>query len=157
MDDMENTVAEVSTIYGEFFTKEVEENLIDPYGEKYGYISFKVLYYEGRDGSLLFFLNVMTGFVPSLCGVPVARIKENVEIEIRILDKNKKLIGKYTGSGKSKVPIAFYYGYKGKDGIEKSTTDLLNDAFSKIRPQIEADAERINSHLRVVGPISPSE
>jgi hypothetical protein len=88
--------------------------------------------------------------LPNLFGCPAGRLSSEIELEMRIFDSNHKLLGKYLGQGKSLVWIAPYWGYD-KGSKLKLLTDAFNDAMSKIRPQIQADAEKLNTKLLEAG------
>jgi hypothetical protein len=49
--------------------------------------------------------------------------------------------------------VAYYHGYSLRNGLadRKAYTDAINDAFNKIRPQIQADLDRLNGQLRSAG------
>jgi hypothetical protein len=153
IEDVSNTAFIVSEDELKLFTKEVEENLIDPYGDKYGYIALKSSVIKYKEGGAFFLISIFTYCIPNLLGMPFLKLSYKIEVEIRILDKNNKLIAKYSAIGESKVTVALYYGYKMTDGSRKCYTDALNDAFSKIRPQIQPDVNKINDKLNAVGKI----
>jgi len=146
IEDVANTV--VATISDEMkiFTKEVEENLIDPYGDKYGYIIMKQNIIKMKSG--IFIPNAILLFIPTILGSPVAITKYTIEVEIRITDFQNKLLGKYTAIGKGKNICAMYYGYSLMNVGRKTYVDAINDAFNQIRPQILADVARLNEKLK---------
>jgi hypothetical protein len=135
------------------FTKEVEGNLIDPYGDKYGTIVLKRNVIDVRYGMGNFFLSAFLFTVPNLFGMPFLNIRYKISVEIRIMDRNNKLIGNYNAIGESQVKVAYYYGYSLRNSIadRKAYTDALNDAFNKIRPQIRPYVLSINEKLQAAG------
>ena len=151
MADMSNVAIFTTEDELKLFTKEVEENIIDPYGDKYGYIAIKSTTLDTKLGNAFYIPSLILCCIPNILGLPLQVIKHKVEVEIRILDKNNKLIGKYSAVGESKVIVAFYYGYSLMKAPRKSYTDALIDAFSKLHPQIQADANRINDKLNEAG------
>ncbi|UPT65584.1 MAG: hypothetical protein M0D57_13690 [Sphingobacteriales bacterium JAD_PAG50586_3] len=126
---------------------EVDENLTDPYGDKYGYIEFNRRTVNMRYGIGWTLLSSMTFFTVNLLGVPFMNLRLDSEVEIRILDVNRKLIAKYSAVGQSKFIIAMYYGY-GLMAATKVYPQALIDALDKIRPQINADVDRVNKLLK---------
>jgi len=136
------------------FTKEVEENLIDPYGDKYGYIVMKQTVLKSKASTGLLILNVFTSCIPVLFGCPFTTIKISLEIELRILDSNNKLLGKYAAVGTQKNTCAMYYGYSMVSIGRKTYTDAVMNAFNLIRPQIKAEAESLNQKLKEAGKIN---
>lgn len=151
MEDMSNTTIVTNDDELKLFTNEVEDNLVDPYGDKYGYIAFKRNIIKDRMGVGFLIPSGILFYFPNIFGLPYCRIKYKVETELRIYDKENRLIGKYSGIGQAKVIVALYYGYSLGSARRKAYVDALNNAFSEIRPQIKADAERINEKLKATG------
>jgi hypothetical protein len=54
----------------EIFTKEVEKNLTDPYGDKFGYITMSTKRLNTNVGAGLMALNFFTAGIPFLFGIP---------------------------------------------------------------------------------------
>lgn len=135
------------------FTKEVESNLIDPYGDKYGTIVLRRNIIDAKYGMGSFIVSSLLFTIPNLFGLPFLVIRYKVAVEMRIMDRNNKLIGSYTAIGESNVKVAYYYGYslRNEHANRKSYTDALNDAFNKIRPQIKSDVLKINAKLLDAG------
>lgn len=151
MEDMANTSVVTSDDELKLFTKEVENNLIDPYGDKYGYIALKRNIIDAKMGMGQYILSSMLLTIPNIFGMPFMNMRYKVEVEIRILDRDNKLVSKYTAIGESSVKVAYYYGYSMKNAMRKAYPDALLDAFNKIRPQIKSDAQRVNEKLIVAG------
>jgi hypothetical protein len=135
------------------FTKEVEENLIDPYGDKYGTIALKRNIIDVRYGIGNFILSSFLLTIPNLLGLPFMNIRYQISVEVRIMDRNNKLIGNYNAIGRSGVKVAYYYGYslRNAHADRKAYTDALIDALNQIRVSIQADATKINEKLLATG------
>lgn len=148
--DFANTTVIANDIEMKLVSEEIEKNLIDPYGDKFGHIAYSRNVIEWSEGFGYMALNSFLVSVPALFGAPWWQYTLEIEIELRVLDRNQKLIGKYKGIGTAKAPVG-YYSFKDDDAKRKVITDALNNAFSKIRPQIQADVERLNQELREAG------
>jgi hypothetical protein len=146
--DLANTTVLTSDNELKLFTNEVEENLIDPYGEKVGYITLKRTIVKQSYGLIWLATITLWGGAANLLGAPILRPKTKIEAEIRIYDKNNRLIGKYTGGGEGKAFVAFYYGYNPKDAKNKAFNNALLQAFNEIRPKIQGDVVRLNQELK---------
>jgi hypothetical protein len=146
IEDVANTVVATNPDEMKLFTKEVEENLIDPYGDKYGYIIMKQSIIKMKPG--IFIPNAILLYVPTILGCPFAITKYTIEVEIRVTDFQNRLIGKYSAIGKGKNICAMYYGYSLMNVGRKTYVDAVNDAFNQIRPQILADVARLNEKLK---------
>jgi len=153
IEDLANTTVVANEDELRIFTKEVEENLIDPYGDKYGYIALKKNIIDIKYGGGYFWPSSLLATIPNLFGLPFLDIRHKVEVEIRILDRNNKLVGKYSAIGESSAKAAYYYGYSMRNASRKSYPDALMDAFDKIRPQIQSDAAILNEKLLEAGKI----
>ena len=152
IEDVANTTVVTNPDQMRFFTKEVEENLIDPYGDKYGYIIMKQNIIKFKAGMMPWIIpNAILFYTPILFGLPFTKPKYIIEIEFRIMDSQNKLIGKYSATGKGSCVVAMYYGYSLMNAGRKIYLDALNDAFNQIRPLIQADALRLNEKLKEAG------
>lgn len=137
----------------DLFTKEVERNLVDPYGEKYGTIALTRNIVDARYGMGNFIASSLLFTVPNLFGLPFLNIRYTIAVELRIMDRNNRLIGNYSATGTSAVKVAYYRGYSLRNGNadRKAYTDAINDAFDRMRPRIAADVDRLNGLLRAAG------
>lgn len=153
IEDLANTTVVANEDELRLFTKEVENNLMDPYGDKYGYIALKRNIVDVKYGMGYFWTSTILVSIPNLFGLPFTDIRHKIEVEIRILDRNNKLVGKYSAIGESSAKAAYYYGYSMSNAHRKSYPDALLDAFDKIRPQIQSDASRLNEKLLEAGKI----
>lgn len=152
MEDMSNATVITSGDEMKLFTEEVETNLIDPYGDKYGYIALKTHVLDSKDGALgLGLLSAYTLTIPNLFGMPFGIYGYTIDVEMRVMDRENRLVAKYSATGKSRVRVAYFNGYSGKDAERKAYPDAINDAFDQIRPKIQADAERVNEKLLAAG------
>lgn len=151
LEDISNATVIINEDRMKLFTKEVEDNLTDPYGDKYGYIVMKQNIIKVKMGVGWALLQGFTFAVPLLFGVPAGGFKYTLEIEMRIMDSQNKLIGKYSAIGFGSAKSALYWGYNGGNAFRKSYVDAINDAFNQIRPQIQADANRLNEKLQASG------
>ncbi|GEM_PF-2188453 len=150
--DLANTTVTTNDDELKLFTKEVEENLIDPYGDKYGYLVMKRNIIEMKMGLMPWILiNGILLQTPLLFGVPYGKPSYVIEVEFRVMDSNNKLIGKYSAIGRGKNTIAAYHGYSAGAAYRKTYADALTDAFNKIRPEIRNDVERLNRSLKEAG------
>lgn len=158
---LENTADELgkSLIYRtsvdelKIFNQELEENLTDPYGTKYGYISYKSRLIDYKLGLGYYIVSTLLMTIPNLLGLPFMNIKYEIESEIRILDRNKKLLAKFSAVGKSKTIVAYYYGYSLKYATRKTYIEAIIDGLNMLRPQIEKEAININEKLQTAGKI----
>ncbi len=151
VDDLANKIIATNNFETTLFNKEVEDNLTDPYGEKYGYITLKRNILSIRPGWGFYALSILTATIANLFGMPFMVLRLKSEVEIRIMDKNNRLIGKYSAIGESKSIAAYYYGYAIPIAYIKCCVEAENDAFSKIRPLIQADVSRVNDKLKEAG------
>jgi hypothetical protein len=138
----------------EIFDQEVDNNLCNSYGQKYGYIVLRTYYSKFGIGIGYSVVSGITLFIPNLLGMPMARPKFELQATVEILNSRKELIGKYRAAGKGKSITALYYGYGQSDSIRKARIDALNNALSEIRKQIQTDAPRLSEELKKAGTIN---
>jgi hypothetical protein len=152
IEDMANATVLTSEDRMKLFSKEVEENLTDPYGDKYGSIVMKQNMITQKPR--MFWPGAILLSIPTLLGAPMARPLEEIEVEFRIMDSQNRLIGKYSAIGRASNPIAMYWGYSSMNAWRKTYVDAINKAFDQIRPQILADANRLNQKLKESGKVN---
>ncbi len=135
------------------FTKEAEQNLMDPFGDKYGTMSLRTNIVVARFGIGNMLLSSLLFTLPNVMGFPFMNIRYKLSAEVRITDSNKKLIGMYQGQGESSVKVAYYYGYSlwNSSADRKAYTDALTEALASIRSKIRSDAAMLNEKLSVAG------
>jgi len=129
------------------FVKEVENNLTDPYTNKYGTILMKRNVIDSRYGLGYLTASSLLITLPNILGLPFAHIRYKVEVELRIMDKQNNLVAKYIAIGTSSVKVAYYYGYSLRIAGRKSYADALLNALDQLRPQLQNDAILINKRL----------
>ncbi len=137
------------------FTKEVENNLTDPYGSKYGYITLSAKQIEFKRNPGLIIANGTLFFLPSLFGLPIQLYELKMDVTVRILDSGRKLVGKYNAICDDKIKTTLYNGnnYEGGDAIRKIHADCLKNALQDIRSQIQNDNQRLTKKLKEEGTI----
>lgn len=142
-----------NTMARDFFTKEVETNLSNPYGKKYGYIVFSSRTYPTYGIGYALLHGFTFGILIPL-GVPVSKSEIKVVNEIRILNSKRELIGKYESPGESTTFVACYWGYNVKSSWLKSFTEAMNKSFDSMRASIRNDAPRLIEELTKAGPLA---
>ena len=141
---------EIQTLYN----KELEENITNPIGEKYGYAQFKTLVADnGFHGWGLYVLSIFTLGIPNYFGMPIFISKTNLEVEIDILNSKKEVIAQYKAEGISKIPVAFYHGYGMMSASRMANITAVKMALKNINEQIEKDAPTLKTKLFEKGTI----
>lgn len=123
-------------------------------GEKYGQARFKLVYYERRiPGWGWIIPSTLTVGVANLFGMPVKKIRANLELQLEILDARNNVIAQYRAPGTGKATVAMYYGYSGWGAVRKVNLLALQEAMRGIRAQLEPDTEKIRADLQAAGPM----
>ena len=139
----------------QLFLGEVENNISDPFGDKYGYIELYRTLEEGYLGLMPWILiNAPLFQLPLLFGVPMSKPRIKVSYEVRVYNSNRRLLGKYEGHGESKSKIAAYHGYNFHDAFMKIFTESASQAFQEIREQMRENVNDLNKGLQESGKIS---
>ena len=151
--DNSNTNTSVTSDDRRIFDYEVEENLTVPSGDKYGYIILSYTNKQSPVGIGGFVVNCVTLFIPSLVGVPVGGIREEIEVEVQLLDSKHQVIIKYKETATDKEYCALYWGYMGDDMFTKAHAESLKECLAKIRQRIQNDSPLIKQGFEKAGPI----
>lgn len=129
------------------FRQEMEENIMNPYGDKFGSAIYSSRVVENKSGMGYIILSGLSLYTLNLVGLPMHRINRTIEIEIRIIDLKGRLIGKYTARGTGKASIGLYYGFNWTSAYDKVLYESITEALSDIRTSIDEDSERIKTEL----------
>jgi len=129
------------------FREEMETNIINPYGDKYGSAFYSSRTLDSNDGWGWFLASGMTLYTINLVGFPLMVMSREVEVEVRILDLQGRLIGAYTGTGKGRATLALYYGYDELSIRRKILDESVGQALEVVREKIDADSERLKTQL----------
>lgn len=140
------------------FERDVRENICNNNQEKKGYIVCKIPFIKSKakNWGLIIFPFAVTDGISSLFGIPIYHYQTEVEMEVEILDLNKKSIARYAGYGKAKIPVALYHGYSApiwnstgnEGGVRKSNILAIKIALNEIKQKIEKDNVMLNEKLK---------
>lgn len=134
-------------------SEEVENNLTEFYGEHYGYISFQIHQVDyGREDLYLLPTIFSLGLI-NILGFPAMAHMREIELKVSIMDSRRQLLKKYSSRAKSRVWVAYYYGYRGKYAPLLINSFVLNKAMTEIRELIQIDAVDLREKLLSAGPI----
>ena len=132
---------------------EVTDNLVENKGEKYGNIRFKLVNYDRRAPGWGYKLaSFCTLNTLNVAGMPHNRYRAELDLQVEVVDKNKKVLARYNASGSGRAYVAMYYGYRPGDAWRKANLLALQDAMQKIRPSLDADMPDLRKKLLETGP-----
>jgi hypothetical protein len=134
------------------FEREVSEIMTDPYSDKKGYVTLKVNTIENKNNLLGIAIGGFLGGVPFLLGVPTEVITSTVEVQIDVMDANRKLIGSYRGSATKKMKNALYNKNGNYRELERvvyllTVKEAIQIAKTKIRPDVKMLNEKLNKSV----------
>ncbi len=130
------------------FTKEVKDNITNPYGAKKGYIVLK-LGYRGYDNcQSCRFGHAITFGLLCFIGVPTDRHIQSLEVEVEIYNKKQELIKRYKEHVRNSVIEAVYYGYHKNAVGRKLAADNIKQALVNIKMKIASDYDDIIKKLK---------
>ncbi len=130
------------------FNKEVDDNLTNPYGKKYGYIVLKTNSVGSVKCKGVLIAEACLLFFPAMLGAPTLKGVNDTESEILIYNSKHELIGRYTGTGQASQWMNMYTFQT------KVPIIAFNASLDEIRVKIQADMPRIQSELDKAGPIN---
>ncbi|MCP4355652.1 MAG: hypothetical protein GY793_08515 [Proteobacteria bacterium] len=142
----ENLV-KVNTPFATLFYREVENNLIDSYGDSKGYITLTPIFHTneyGGSGYTVLSLLSMTTF--NLLGMPFSTRSSFCELEARVLNKDGKIIKKYSAESKVKKYVAIW-AYDEYDAEVAALYGSYKNTLGNIIEQIDKDHEFLNDKL----------
>jgi hypothetical protein len=137
---------------------ELDENLNQATGPEHGHARFKLLFYKRRNSGWGW--SVLSGgtlFIPNLFGMPVRTYRSEMELQMEITDANGKVLVSYAAPGVGKAQVAAYHGYDGPTATRKANLLALQDAVSKIKLKMEADAPSLIEELTAAGALRQPE
>lgn len=134
------------------FERDVKDNLTDPKGKKYGYITCKIITGECRYSAVNALLSLATLFIPNLFGLPFNNHMTHLELEVEIYDIRENMVARYAATGYSKIPIALWRGYRTSDAFRLSNMRAFKQAMNDIKMKIAEDYKEINQKLFTAGP-----
>ncbi len=134
--------------------RDLKENMVAGGGETYGRARFKLLHYNrpwGGGGWII--PSIATFFTANLVGMPISKVRVELELQMEITDANGKVLLRYVAPGKGKTPQALYYGYTGANAVRRSNLIALKDAMKNIKQKMEADLPLLTEQLLAAGTI----
>lgn len=144
-------VVQSGSLRATLFYQQIEKNLTDPYGNLKGYIELRDnTFLNGPDpiavGDAWSFASVLTLGVFNLFGMPMYHFKPYSEINVRVLDKEGRLIKRYRSYAQASEYAALYWGYSLRDSNEL-LLKTYRDALDKVMIDMKQDYEFLNSRL----------
>ncbi|MEY3242318.1 MAG: hypothetical protein RIR11_3757 [Bacteroidota bacterium] len=137
---------------------EVNENLTNNKGDRYGHIRFRLVHYDRRAPGWGYTIpSALSLNTLNVAGMPYTRYRAELELQVEIADANKKILARYRAPGVGKAYVAMYYGYRRGDAWRKANLLALQDAMNVIRPKIEADLLELKAQLMSAGPLPPTK
>lgn len=139
------------------YEREIRESITKGNEKPIGYSICKITTGQTKlGGAGWIILSGCTLMIPNIFGMPYGNYKTELEIEIEIQDSCKNTIGRYTGYGFGKTPLAAYWGYGGgsahitgnESGARKSNIDAFKMAMQEAKHKINLDYERLNNELK---------
>jgi hypothetical protein len=136
------------------YERETKDNITNPAGQPYGFIHYKIpVSFIRNRGTGLVVLSSFMLMMPNILGFPFGVHETNLEVEVEIFNSNREIIGRYRGQGKSKAPVALWWGYTSEDAQRISNLKAIKLAMNQIKQQIARDYAHLQSELLASGPV----
>ena len=139
------------------FEKELNENICTEAGPTKGKAIFRINNAQVRTSGWGFLLlSSLTLTIPNWFGMPLFNYNTEIALEVEIRDCNDKTIGRYTGIGTKKIPVAAWHGYCGEnihyiqgneDAARKSNLEAIKIAMTEIKQKINRNAIQLSREL----------
>lgn len=144
---LDETKIKNNTPFAMLFYREVEKNIVMHNGDKKGSIILTPVLLQQEPNLFWIFFNAVTLHIPAIFGIPEASYTSFCELELRIVDKNGKLIKSYNADSEVTKYAAAYWGYYPKDGVNAALYGSYKETLSKLMQQMNNDKELIIREL----------
>ncbi len=122
------------------FDKEITQNITNPYTDKKGYIVLKINTIRDADRMRL---GVVIPFM--FLGFTTIKHFSDIEVQIDVLNSNRRLIGSYTGTGNCALKNSLYDGYQYLQKVTYLTAFRL--ALEQAKKKMSPDMDRLIKEL----------
>lgn len=135
------------------FEREIDDRITQPLGARYGSVALKVNFVQNRMNWFWPILSTGTLFIGNALGMPYTRWRSTLEVEVHVFNANHELLGRYRGTGQSRVWSAAYWGYDLPGGYRLAYVEAFRKAMDQIKTQMDRDAGRLRAELIGTGPL----
>ena len=133
---------------------ELSENMLQSTSQQYGQARFKLLNYNSRNSGWGWIIpSSFTLLFGNLAGMPFARYRIDLELQMEILDARHQVVARYQAPGTGKGTVAMYYGYNGIDAYRKANLLALQAAMQNICEQMTPELAHVREELLASGPV----
>jgi hypothetical protein len=140
-------------IYNEFLNNIKTQN-----NTQYGYAILKMTREGFKMGITFAIISGITLLIPNLFGFPFGSLDLDINMELEILDSNKKSIQKYKAKGSDTEYYALYWGYSSNPAsVQVLNVKAIKNSLSLLFKDIENDSIQINQKLLEAGPIKTKQ
>lgn len=129
------------------FDRDVKNNITNPYGEKQGRIICRIAASDHQSNYFLRFFSVFSGGTLNLLGMPFDINKNQIDIDIEIINNNNELVGRYSAIGKGKEICSLYYGHNYLLAKRMAYIEAFKAAMTDIKRQIKNNHQQIIAGL----------
>lgn len=131
------------------FDRDVKNNITNPYGEKQGRIICRIAASDHQSNYFLRFFSVFSGGTLNLLGMPFDISKNQIDIDVEILNNNNEMVGRYTAIGKGKELCSLYYGHNYFSARRIAYVEAFKVAMTDIKRQIQNNHQHIVDGLTI--------
>lgn len=144
---LDETKIKNNTPFAMLFYREIEKNVVMHGGEKKGSIILTPVLHTHEPNLRWPFASAITLHIPNIFGMPESSHTSFCELELRIVDKNGKLIKAYNADSELTKYTAAYWGYYPQDTINAALYGSYKEALNKLMQQMNNDKDLIIREL----------
>lgn len=144
---LDETKIKNNTPYAMLFYREIEKNVVRHDGEKQGSIILTPVLHTHEPNVGWTLVSALTLHIPNIFGMPEASHTSFCELELRIVDKNGKLIRAYNADSIVTKYTAAYWGYYPQDTINAALYGSYKETLTKLMNQMNNDKDLIIREL----------
>lgn len=144
---LDETKIKNNTPYAMLFYREIEKNVVMHGGEKKGSIILTPVLHTIEPNMGWTYLSIGTMYIPNLLGMPIGSYTSFCELELRVVDKNGRLIRAYNSDSVTTKYSAAYWGYYFKDAANAAMYGSYKETLSNLIEQMNNDKDLIIREL----------
>lgn len=131
------------------FDREISDKMTNPYTDKKGYLVLKINTIRHKvNGGFCMATVFPLYYLPALFNASYGINKTNIEVQIDVLNVNRRLIGSYRGQASTKTKAKLYTNnIKSRDFSRQTYIMTLKQALQEAKKNMIPDLDRLNKEL----------
>ena len=129
------------------FEREIREVLTEPYGKPQGFLVLRTRRVTARAGLGYALVSGLTMRGLNLFGFPWAKHQYVVDVQLKVRNLRRELVGTYRGQGQARTPGGLYSSTNYAQPDRVLYLQCVRQGFDQLMPQLRADVPRLQAAL----------